>query len=105
MLFFGKKKDINAGIEEYKSTKGALLLDVREVNEYKNGHVPGALNVPLSTLGTRIAKAVPEKDRPLFVYCLSGARSGNAEGILKSMGYTRVENIGGINAYKGNIEK
>ena len=105
MLFFGKKKNINSGVEECKRTKGAILLDVREVDEYKSGHIPGAINVPLSTLNTRISEVVPEKDRPVFVHCLSGARSGKAVGLLKSMGYSQVENIGGINAYKGIIEK
>lgn len=105
MLFFGKKRNINSGVEKYKSTEGAILLDVREVDEYKSGHIPGAINVPLSTLNTRISEVVPEKDRPVFVHCLSGARSGKAVGLLKSMGYSQVENIGGINAYKGIIEK
>lgn len=105
MMLFGKKKNINSGVEKYKSTEGALLLDVREVDEYKGGHIPGAVNVPLSILSTGILKAVPDKDKPVFIYCLSGARSGKAAGIMRSLGYDHVNNIGGINAYKGTIEK
>lgn len=105
MFLFGKKRGINSGIKEYKETKGALLIDVREVDEYRSGHIPGALNVPLSTIKTGITKIAPDKEKKLFVYCLSGARSRNATDILKSMGYVRVKNIGGINSYKGNIEK
>ena len=105
MLIFGKRKNINLGIEEYKGTESALLIDVREVNEYSGGHIPEAVNVPLSTLNTRITKVVPDKNKTLFVYCLSGARSRKAADILKTLGYGKVKNIGGINAYKGDIEK
>lgn len=105
MMIFGKKKSINTGVEEYKGTEGALLIDVREANEYSSGHIPEAVNVPLSTLNTSITKVVPDQDKTLFVYCLSGARSRKAADILKTMGYGKVKNIGGINAYKGVIEK
>ena len=105
MLLFGKKKDINAGLEEYGRTEGALLIDVREAEEYRNGHIPGAVNVPLSKLNREITDVVPDESSTLFVYCLSGARSGKAVNILKGMGYDQARNIGGINAYKGKLEK
>ncbi len=93
-MIFGKKKSINSGVEVYKGTEGALLIDVREVNEYSSGHIPEAVNVPLSTLNSRIAKVVPDHDKTLFVYCLSGARSRKAADILKTMGYGKIKNIG-----------
>ena len=105
MLLFGKKRGINFGVEEYKKTEGALLIDVREINEYRNGHIPGAVNVPLSSIQSDIIKTAPDKSVPLFVYCRSGARSGKAANVLKKMGYGKVKNIGGINSFKGDIAK
>lgn len=73
------------------------------MDEYRSGHVPGARNVPLSTMAT--ADLPDDLHTPLFVYCLSGKRSSRAEAYLKNEGYTNVKNIGGINSYKGKIEK
>ena len=102
-MLFGNKADINAGIKEFESTPGAVLYDVREADEFAAGHIPGAVNVPLSDLA---AADLPEqKDLPLYVHCLSGARSSKAVKYLQMQGYTNVKNIGGINAYKGPIEK
>ena len=60
----------------------------------------GAVNVPLSTI---TASALP-KDRPLFLYCLRGARSKRAVRILRQKGFTQVKSIGGIAAYHGQLE-
>ena len=94
-------KNINKGLEEYRSTSGAILLDVREADEYRSGHIPGARNVPLSTIAT--ADLPNDLHTPLFVYCLSGKRSSRAEMFLKNEGYTNVKNIGGINLYKARL--
>ncbi|MCI8885485.1 MAG: rhodanese-like domain-containing protein [Dorea sp.] len=96
--------DINQGLKEYENTAGAVLLDVRTPQEYKDGHVPGSKNVPLQSI--REAKAVISRtDTPVFVYCLSGGRSRQAAGMLERMGYGNVKNIGGISAYKGKVER
>ena len=102
-MLFGNKADINTGIKEYESVEGALLYDVREADEYAAGHVPGAVNMPLSTLTE--ATLPDDKGVPLYVYCLSGARSSKAVKYLQMQGYVNVKNIGGINAYKGQIAK
>lgn len=100
---FLKAPDVNQGIEDCKSAPGAVLLDVRTPQEYNEGHIPGSVNIPLSTLGG--TESVPYgKDVPLYVYCHSGARSSQAVRILAQMGYTRVRNIGGISGYKGKVE-
>ncbi len=95
--------DINQGLEEYKNTEGAVLLDVRSPEEYRQGHIPGSINIPLDQI-KKIQNRVPQRDKPLFVHCLSGSRSAQAVQALKQMGYTGVKNIGGINRYKGKIE-
>lgn len=76
-------------------TDGALLLDVRTVEEFKEGHVDGAKNVPVAELEKRLAE-VGDKNRPVVVYCRSGRRSETAKGILLKAGWKRVENLGGI---------
>ena len=96
MLLFA---NINRGLEESRRTENALLVDVREAEEYASGHIPGAVNAPLST----IAGADLPMDRPLFLYCLRGSRSARAAGILRRRGYGRVRSIGGIARYKGEI--
>lgn len=101
---FMKAPDINQGVNEYKDTPGAVLLDVRTPDEYRQGHIPGSKNVPLQELG-KVADAVERPDAPLFVYCYSGARSRQAAAVLQRMGYTCVKNIGGIAAYSGKEER
>lgn len=86
-------------MEEYRNTSGAILMDVREADEFRSGHIPGAVNVPLSRIN---AIDIP-KEKPLYVYCLRGTRSRKAVTILKRMGYT-AKSIGGITGYKGPIE-
>ncbi len=99
-MFF-RREDINTGVEECRATPGAVLLDVRETDEFQSGHIPGAVNLPLS----RIEQAKLEKNGPIFVYCLRGTRSRRAAGRLARMGYTKVRSIGGITGYKGELER
>ena len=97
-MFFNK---INKGIKEYRTTPGAVLIDVREPGEFAAGHIPGAVNMPLS--GSHNLSF--SKDTPLYLYCLRGSRSLKASVILKEQGYTNVKSIGGITGYKGELEK
>lgn len=103
-LDFLRGPDINQGVSEYQSTDGAVLLDVRTAEEYKGGHIPGSKNIPLDALD-RVTEVVKEKNTPIFVHCLSGARSARAAAAMKQMGYTNVRNIGGINGYHGKVER
>lgn len=98
-----KRPDINAEVEEYRNNPGALLVDVRGADEYRQGHIPGSVNLPLPSLSGRKSIGVG-KDSPVYVYCLSGARSSQAAAILQRMGYNNVKNIGGIAGYKGEVE-
>ena len=102
-LDFLNVPDINRGVREYQSVPGALLLDVRTPEEYSEGHVPESKNLPLQTID-KAASLIENKNTPLYVYCHSGARSRQAAGILQSMGYSNVNNIGGITAYAGKVE-
>ena len=100
---FFKQPDINQGVQEYKNATGAVLLDVRSPQEYREGHVPGSQNVPLQQLD-KVEEVTENKDTVLYVYCRSGARSRQAVSLLQAMGYTNVHNIGGIAAYSGKVE-
>lgn len=92
--------DINAGVEEYQKTPQAKLIDVREEDEYAAGHIPDSINIPLSKIESAQGE-ITDLDTPLFVYCRSGNRSGQAVAWLKQAGYSKVKNIGGIANYSG----
>ena len=106
MSFFDlfKQPDVNRGVKEFQRTSGAVLLDVRTPEEYRSGHIPGSKNISLQTID-RVGSVAENKDTALYVYCQSGARSRQAAGVLKQMGYTNVNNIGGIAAYAGKVER
>ena len=101
---FFRQPDVNRGVEAYHSPPDAVLVDVRSGGEYREGHIPGAINMPLPKL-EGIAAVVPSYETPLFVYCYSGARSAQATDRLQRMGYQNVQNIGGIAAWKGDVER
>ena len=106
MAFFDflKGPDSNQGVKEYNATDGAVLLDVRTPDEYRQRHIPGSKNVPLQSID-KVTVMINNKATPIFVHCLSGARSRQAAAILQQMGYTNVKNIGGISAYAGKVER
>jgi phage shock protein E len=74
---------------------GARIIDVRTAAEFADESYPGALNVPLKLLPAKLDELGP-KDKPIVLYCASGARSAQAARILKQAGYTDVVNAGGI---------
>lgn len=101
---FLRGPDINQGVKEFRETPAAVLLDVRTPQEYREVRIPGSVNAPLQSLSQE--GSVPAgKDAALFVYCHSGARSGQAVKLLERMGYTNAKNIGGIAAYMGKVER
>ncbi|MEQ2877529.1 rhodanese-like domain-containing protein [Enterococcus asini] len=77
------------------------ILDVREVDEFANGHIPEAANLPLSELGARFEEL--DKDQNYYVICHSGARSANASNFLSQQGYQVTNVLGGMSAWKGDI--
>ena len=98
---FLKANDINNEIAN--RSENSVLLDVREADEYRSGHIPGAVNFPLS--GLNQAKLPWDNSTELLVYCLAGTRSTRAVSFLQSQGFTNVKNIGGIRSYQGNLEQ
>ena len=101
---FLKGPDINQGVEEFHSISGAVLLDVRTPEEYRQRCIPNSINIPIQEI-ERVEDVIQDRQTPIFVYCLSGNRAGRAVDYLTAKGYTAVKNIGGISTYKGRIEK
>ncbi len=89
--------------ERLRSPEAPLFVDVRETDEWEEGHIPGAIHVPRGRLESRIEGLVPDKSRPLVVYCSVGARSAFATKVLGEMGYGDVVNVaGGFTDWKRN---
>lgn len=104
---FGRHKieTINANqAYEMMKTEDVTVVDVREENEYRSGHVPHALSIPLSTI-TKNNKNLPNQDEKLLVYCRSGVRSKQASKKFMSLGYKEVYDFGGILDWDYDIEK
>jgi rhodanese-related sulfurtransferase len=73
----------------------ALVVDVREPNEFAAGHLPNARHIPLNAMGKRIGELDKYKDKPLIVVCHSGSRSGSACSALRKSGFEKVFNLAG----------
>lgn len=79
----------------------ALMLDVREDNEWAVGHLPNAKHIRLGELSKRLPELEKFKDKPIVVYCRSGHRSGRACALLKKAGFANASNLaGGIMAWE-----
>ena len=85
------------------SKQGALLLDVREPEEYSAIHAPNAKLIPLGQLNARLQEIAAYKDKPIVVMCRSGRRSAQAVSLLQEAGYSQVSNVkGGIQEWEKN---
>lgn len=82
-----------------------IILDVRTIDEYNEGHIPNAICVPNETIGNDIVNKLPNKEQLILIYCRSGNRSSQAASKLAKLGYTNLIDIGGIIDWKGNIIK
>ncbi len=87
--------DINAEAMLAMEKSERLLLDVRTVEEYTNGHIPTSVNIPLNEIATRLSHLSEFKDSPVVVYCRSGLRAGKAIAILEENGFTNVMHLEG----------
>ena len=79
-----------------------IILDVRTAEEFKDRHIPGAINIPNETIGTEEIPELPDKDQRILVYCRSGNRSKQASEKLAALGYTNIIEFGGINDWPGD---
>ena len=96
---------MDKAVKMMKDEKNYIILDVRRPDEYAEGHIPGAINVPNEEIGTAEIAELPDKSQMILVYCRSGRRSKEASEKLVKLGYTNIVEFGGILDYKGEIEK
>ena len=77
------------------------ILDVRTWEEYKQGHIPGAICIPNETISTEPLPQLPDQNQLILVYCRSGNRSKQASEKLAKLGYSNIVEFGGINSWTG----
>src|SRR6478736_3915219 len=96
--------EVDAGqARELIDSGGPLVLDVREQNEWDEGHIPGAVHVPRGNLESRVERVAPDHSRPVLVYCSVGNRSAFAAKTLAELGYEDVVSLsGGFTDWKRN---
>lgn len=86
----------------YRKNPTIPILDVREADEYAGGHIPGAISMPLSSFAGQIQNL--NTDQPYHVICYSGGRSSMACQLLGKAGYQATNIMGGMSAWKGDVE-
>ena len=82
---------------------GFLIVDVRRPDEFAEGHIEGAINVPNEGIAEEMPEELPDKDQLLLIYCRTGRRSKEASEKLAKIGYKNVYEFGGINTWTGTI--
>ena len=86
-------------------TEKPIVVDVRSLEEYNEGHIPNAISVPLETIENEAETKLKNKDDLILVYCRSGRRSREAALRLIEKGYTNVIDFGGIQDWNGEVVK
>ncbi|WP_047984150.1 rhodanese-like domain-containing protein [Ornithinibacillus californiensis] len=82
----------------------AQLIDVREPQEFKNGHILGSRNIPVTQMKQRLIEV--RKDKPVYLYCQGGARSARAAQLLYKKGYKDIYQLkGGFKKWTGKVKR
>src|ERR1700729_4278962 len=94
--------EVDPAVVREQVTNGAVVVDVREAEEWSTGHIPGAKHVPKSFLESRIEGAAPDRSQHVILYCQSGNRSAwAARTMTEDLGYENVESMtGGFTLWK-----
>ncbi len=90
---FDENLDIRIEDLENYIKMGATIVDVRSPQEYKEGHIDGAISIPDYQIKKQIEKQIQNKDELIVIYCTTGQRSQRAQQILENMGYNNVYNV------------
>lgn len=113
-LSFACASNSSASYQQISQTKayeimqkqsGCIILDVRTLDEYKEGHIKDAKLLPLQNIPQDIDKVLKDKDQLILVYCRSGNRSKQAASKLAEAGFKNVKEFGGIIEWKYDVEK
>ena len=100
-----RRISMNEAVKMMRDERDYIILDVRRPDEYAEGHIPGAINVPNEEIGNAEISELPRKSQLILVYCRSGRRSKEASEKLVKLGYTNIVEFGGILDWMGEIEK
>lgn len=97
MFNFQTTKVPEAPVEEIKKAldlhENFMLLDVRTPQEYEKGHIAASILLPLDNVSAKVTALIPDKTQKVYVYCLSGSRSGQAVKTMIDLGYTNVHSM------------
>jgi rhodanese-related sulfurtransferase len=94
-------REISPSEANQQQQKGALLVDVREAEEFAKEHAPAAVHLSRGTIELKIEQHAPEMNTPILCYCGGGGRSALVADNLQKMGYTNVASVaGGFKAWK-----
>jgi rhodanese-related sulfurtransferase len=99
---FSKMKEVGTlNVTQLINRQNAVLLDVREAKEFEGGHLPNAVHIPLSQLGSRGGELAKLTSRPVVAYCERGQRSRHAGAALAKLGFADIHHLaGGYRAWK-----
>ncbi len=95
--------DMEEAAKIMKEKQDYIILDVRTPEEYEEGHIPHAINIPNETIHNEDIPKLSDKNQLILVYCRSGSRSKQAAGKLSKLGYTNIIEFGGIIDWTGEI--
>lgn len=104
-MYFSQKRAVKPLSQEefIKGYRKAQLIDVREPNEYNGGHILGSRNIPVTQMKQRMKEI--RADKPVYLYCQSGLRSGRAAQMLYRKGYRDIYHLqGGFKKWTGKIK-
>lgn len=108
--FLRSESDFNLDSEKFENNfnndKGAVLIDVRTPEEFNTGHIPGAMNIDISSYEFKNRISQMDKSGSYYLYCRSGSRSYTAGKMMKNMGFEKVYNLeGGIIDWHRPLER
>ena len=100
-----KQMSTSDAVALMESEDDYIILDVRTAEEFAQGRIPEAVNIPVETIGNEEITALPDKGQLILIYCRSGNRSKTAAAKLAGNGYTNIVEFGGINSWTGEVVK
>ena len=100
-----RQVSMDEAVRIMENETGYIILDVRRPDEFAEGHIPNAINIPTEVIAATAIPDLPNKDQLILVYCRSGRRSKEAAEKLAALGYTGIVEFGGILDWKGEIVK
>lgn len=102
MFNFKRSKSLSQeeAYSNLQADKNIQLIDVRTVEEYRDAHIKGSINIPLDTIPSQFERKISDKKVIIYVICYSGARAEDATSFITKLGYENAYNIGGVATWR-----